>query len=120
MFRVLPIEATGIHRMNAVSAAAFVHVDDVEPKSVRIRESGGELTDLVASVVEVLGIEAHALPRSLEIFAAPAAERSVRSDLPPIGVKKRCAFIPTDRVIDYGCDAGLFGCFNLGAEEIER
>jgi hypothetical protein len=98
VFRVLPIEPAGIHYLDAVSAATFVQVDNVEPKSVRIRKSGGKLRDLVASVVEILGIEAHALPGSLEIVAAPAAKRPVRSDLAPISVKKRCAFIPTDRI----------------------
>ena len=95
-------------------------MDDVEPKAVGIRKSGGELADLVAHIVEIFGIQAHVLPGRLEIFAARAAKRPVRSDFPPISVKKRRAFVPTDREIDYACDAGLFASFDLGTEEIER
>src|SRR4029077_16094700 len=100
--------------------ATFVHVDDVEPKAVDIRKSGGELADMVARIAEIFGIQAHVLPGRLELFAARATKRPVRSDFPPISVKKRRAFVPTDREIEYACDAGLFACFDLGAEEIER
>src|ERR1700726_4388850 len=96
MLGVLPVETAFLHGTNTVGTTTFVHLDDVEPKAVRIRKGTGKLADLIACIVEIRGIQAHAFPDWLEILATPAAKRSIRSDFPPIGVNKCCAFIPSD------------------------
>ena len=71
-------------------------MDNVEPKAVRIRKGDGKFADLVARIAEVSGIQAEALPGGFKVSAAPAAKRPVRSDLSPIRMQERRAFVPTD------------------------